>query len=163
MWAGARAAAKAAANRALDSAAHVASSAAARAGRVASSAAARAGTSLASQLRDGWARVPARERLRSASTVQAERAASLARATTARISQAAVDTAKTTAGRFVPDVRARWTRFRNRSIGATLACLFVYSAGSATPQALANYQLESQQREERRQAEQRRAPSSPGR
>ncbi|KAJ1621121.1 hypothetical protein T492DRAFT_1072957 [Pavlovales sp. CCMP2436] len=166
VWVRARAAAMTAAGGALDSAA-----------RAATGAVVRVGASLASQVRGVGVQagerlhsvsaaqaervvslvrgvgVQAGERLHSVSAAQAERVASLARAATARISVAAVGAAYTSADRFVPNFRARLIRFRNRSIFGVLACVFVYAAGSATPQALGNYQLALQQRVERRQAE----------
>lgn len=78
------------------------------------------------------------------------------RASTARIALASreaaqratslMSTAKTLPSRVVPDVRARWIRLRNRTVAGALIFVFVYAAGTATPQAIAYYQLESQKR-----------------
>ena len=65
----------------------------------------------------------------------------------AQSAQSVAAAAKTLPGRVVPDVRAQWIRLRNRTVFGVLAVVFVYAAGSATPAAIAHYQLEKGRRE----------------
>jgi hypothetical protein len=91
-----------------------------------------------------------------------EHAVAVARAASVRIAEAgksvthfalsAASAVKLLPGRVVPDVRARWIRLRNRTVFGALVVVFVYAAGTATPQAIANYQLESQKRGSARHA-----------
>ncbi|KAG8470127.1 hypothetical protein KFE25_008548 [Diacronema lutheri] len=153
---------KGAAARAAGAAASSGVAAAVWVGRSATSsvagALARAGSSARGRLRDAWTGVRVSERLRAAAAAERERGAELLRSTSARLahagrsaSQSVASAAKGTATRVIPDVTSRWRQLRNRLFGGTALLVFVYALGTATPQAVAYYRLESQRRAEHRE------------
>eukprot|EP00735_Rhodelphis_limneticus_P007525 TRINITY_DN20088_c0_g1::TRINITY_DN20088_c0_g1_i1::g.15684::m.15684 TRINITY_DN20088_c0_g1::TRINITY_DN20088_c0_g1_i1::g.15684 ORF type:complete len:231 (-),score=11.75,FUSC_2/PF13515.1/0.084 TRINITY_DN20088_c0_g1_i1:352-1044(-) len=58
---------------------------------------------------------------------------------TDRSTKIATETLAKAGAKTVENIGGSWRRVRNRTMGFILVCIFVYAAGSATPQAIARY------------------------